>query len=187
MKFLFSKKANRKAGPAVFGAVFVILCLIGACKSPYQPDAGEADIVIINDYGADLNIYLNGEFLYVLEYNRSTEIDNVAFGVYYFEARTIESDEFVDSHELDVKVRSDYAWLIDDPPDINVINEFGVDLQIFMDGEYQFEIVDEENRWILDVAYGEHLLKAIRTADGAAVASITVNVDEDADFSWTIE
>lgn len=184
---LFNRKINKSAGPAAVAAVWGMIFLIGACSSPIMPEDGEADIVISNDYGESLEIYLNGEFLYVLDHNRSVEMDNVAFGIYRFEARDPDTGGVVASKELDVEVRSDYYWLIDDPPDIDVTNESGVALKIFMEGEYQFDLVDEENRWILDVPYGEHLLRAVRVSDDFALASITVKVEEDTDYAWTIE
>jgi hypothetical protein len=184
-----SRFSGRRCFPAfaAIGAVLGLLLLAGACKSPIMPEDGEADIVIINDYGETLNIYMNGEFLYPVEHNTSVEIDNVKYGIYYFEARTVDTDELVYSDEVDVEVRSDYTFTIDDIPDINVINDFGTPLAIYMNGEYMFDLEDEENRWIIDLAFGEYFLHAIRKEDGMQIASITFDIDDYTDHTWTLE
>jgi hypothetical protein len=56
-----------------------------------------------------------------------------------------------------------------------------------MDGNYQFDLVDKENRWIIDVAMGERLLKALKASDNKEVASTTINITENKDYSWIIE
>lgn len=170
----------------ISGLLVGLLFLGAACKSPVTPKDGEADIIIVNDYGVVLNIFMNGEYLYPLNHNQSVEIDNLKFGVYNFEARVLDTDEIVARKEVDVTSREDYTWLIDDPPDINVVNDLATDLQIYMDGEFQFLLLDEENRWILDVSYGEHFLSAVRVADGRELASVTVTVEDATDYEWTI-
>jgi len=50
-----------------------------------------------------------------------------------------------------------------------------------------FEIIDEENRWIMNVSYSEHLLKAVITDSATDYASITIDVTDNTDYSWSIE
>jgi hypothetical protein len=68
-----------------------------------------------------------------------------------------------------------------------VINQFGKTLKIYMDGDFQFDLANEEDRWIIDVAHGERFLKAFRASDAQEIASITIHVDENTDYSWTVE
>jgi hypothetical protein len=56
-----------------------------------------------------------------------------------------------------------------------------------MDGDFQFNLRYEESRWILDVNYGERFLKALDAAEGYEVASVSVKVKENKDYSWTIK
>lgn len=171
-----------------------ILILIGAlmftlstCKSPMSPEEGEADIIVNNEYGETLDIYMNGNFKFSIGYKSSIEIDNVSFGEHELEAKEINTGIVIDSETIDVDDYTDYTWTIDDPPDINVINEYGPTLKIYMDDIYQFDLVDEEDRWIIDVSFGERFLKAIKASDGKEVASITIDVEEKKDYTWTIE
>jgi len=174
--------------------IIMILALIGAfiysltcCKSPTSPDGlGEADITIHNEYGQPLDIYVNGNFRFTIQNNTEIEIDDVPFGNYTLEAKEVNTDIIVKSETLKVEEKIDYLWIIDDPPDINVINQFGRTLKIYMDGAYQFDLAHEENRWIIDVTYGEHFLKAVRASDSKQVASVTIYVGENTDYSWTV-
>jgi hypothetical protein len=161
--------------------------MITACKTPTAPEDGEADILIYNRYGESLNIHMNGEFLWVLDDKQEVEIDNVAWGKYSFEAKRIDDSRVVNTAEFDVTEKTDYYWEIGDPADINIINSSGMAMQIFMDGTYQWELPDGEERMISDVPHGEHLLKAVRSDNGQAYASITIDIDKDLDYSWTIE
>jgi hypothetical protein len=158
------------------------------CKSPTSPDGqGEADIIVSNDYGETVDIYMDGSFKFALRYKNSIEIDNVSLEEHELEAREPGSGKIVDSTTIDVEDKIDYAWTVDDPPDIKVINNYGKALSIYLDEEFQFDLADEESRWIIDVALGVRFLKALDTGDGHEVASTSLKVDQNADYSWTIQ
>jgi len=157
------------------------------CKSPTSPDnAGEADIIVYSKVPEVVDVYMDGEFQFSITYKNSKEIDNVSLETHLLEAKLEATDTAFLSESIDVEEETDYTWNMEDPADINVINDFGEALGIFMDGNYQFELVDEENRWIIDVPLGERFLKALRLSDGSQVASVTINVTEDEDYEWTI-
>ena len=161
-----------------------------SCKSPTSPDgAGEADIVVTNDYeeGETIDIYLDGELRFSMGFKMTIEIDNVSLEEHALEARLNPTGVLIDSEKIDVIEYTDYSWMVDDPPDIKVINQFDNPLRVLMDGVYQFDLANEESRWIIDVAYGERFLKAFGAADGREIASTTIRVDENTDYSWTIE
>ena len=102
------------------------------------------------------------------------------------EARSQVTGEIVAQKTLELTARTDYTWTIERPSRINCRNAFGESLKIFMDGSYQFDPADREDRWILDVAQGDHFLAAFKAADGKPAASITVKVTENNDYSWRI-
>jgi len=166
--------------------IFLLIFSGMFCKSPVAPKNGEADILVVNDRGQPLDIYSNGNFEYTLPYGHNFEIDNVALGRYKLEAMIEGTYQVVASVVLEILERKDYTWYIDDLADINVVNNSGIDLKIYFDGSFIFDLDDEENRWILDVSHGEHFISAQRSSDGTTFASITVKVDEDTDYTWTI-
>lgn len=184
-----SRQELKKIYPAIVIFVFtgILLFTLIRCKSPTSPNGqGEADIIVYSKYDETLDIYMDGNFLFSIGYKSSIEIDNVSLEEHELEAKKINTDIVIDKETITVEEKIDYTWTIDDPPDINVTNNFGKTLKIYMDGEYQFDLVDEENRWIIDVPYGERFLKATTASDGKEVASTTIHVDENKDYSWTI-
>jgi len=165
-----------------------LMFLTFGCKSPTSPNGeGEADIIVYSRIEDILDIYMDGALWFSIKYKNSIEIDNVSMGIHELQARNQKTGFIVDSETINVTEKIDYAWTIEDPADINVTNNYGQTLKIYMDDNYLFDLVDEENRWIIDVSHGEHFLKAIRANDGKQVASITLNITEDQDYSWTIK
>lgn len=168
-----------------------------SCKSIFGPDeetedttteeGTEARIVVTNKYGESLDIFMDGQFQFALGHKAQNNIRYVTLQDHVLEAKKQSTDTVVASTTISVASKIDYPWVINDPPDINVINSYGRTLKIYMDGDYLFNLVDEENRWIIDVPYGERFLKAIRASDDKEVASITINVAENKDYSWTIQ
>ncbi len=180
------KKACSSIGIFILTGILVMTLI--RCKSPTSPNGqGEADIIVYSKYEETLDIYMDGNFLFSIGYKSSIEIDNVSLEEHELEAKKTNTDIVIDKETITVEEKADYSWTIDDPPDINVTNNFGKTLKIYMDSEYQFDLVDEENRWIIDVPYGERFLKATRASDGKEVASTTIHVDENKDYYWTIE
>ena len=178
--------------------VIGLLCIsVISCNSLFGPsedsdeeetdDTEEARIIITNYYGETLDFYMDGSFQFTLDHDEEDKIRYVTLDEHYLEAKKQGTAKVVASVEIDVTSYADYTWQIDDPPDINVINQYGLKLKIFMDDNYLFDLVDEEDRWIVDVAFGERFLKAIRASDDKEVASTTIDVDANTDYSWTIE
>jgi hypothetical protein len=184
----------RQSRPAAWTKLLVMTVLIELlvwpmfhCKSPTSPNnEGEADILVYSKVSEVLDVYMDGEFQFSITYKNYKEIDNVSLETHLLEAKIKGTDTVFISESIEVEENTDYTWYMEDPADINVINDFGETLRIYMDGDYQFDIVDEENRWIIDVSWGEHLLKAYRLSDGSQAASVTIKVTEDEDYTWTI-
>jgi hypothetical protein len=179
--------------------VIVLLCISAvSCSSIFGPsedsdgdddsdDTEEARIIIYNYYGENLDFYLDGLFQFTLSHDGDDKIRDVTLDEHFLEAKKEGTTTIVASTEIDVTSYTDYSWQVDDPPDINVTNQYGVKLKIYMDENYLFDLVDEEDRWIVNVSFGEHFLKALRASDDKEIASTTIDVDENEDYSWTIE
>lgn len=163
-----------------------------ACKSAEDPNEDDttatdiANIMVYNDYGETLDIYMNGNFQFTLQHDESEDVDDVALDEYTMQAKLAGTDQIVDEEKIDVSAYTTYTWTIDDPPDINIINNSGIDLMIYVNDQFTFNLVDEENRWIMNVAYGEYTIKAIKVSNDAEYSSITLEVDDNIDYSWTI-
>ena len=171
----------------VLALVVGLLFLTFGCKSPTSPHGdGEADIIVYSRIEGVLDIYMDGSFRFSIRYKNSIEIDNVSMGIHQLKALDQKTGIVVDSETIEVIDKTDYTWTIEDPADINVINNYGQALKIYMDDNYLFDLADEEDRWIIDVSLGEHLLKAIRVRDGKQAGSKLLNITENRNYYWTI-
>jgi hypothetical protein len=195
MKKMKAKRADHLYGVGVFILIGILVFALAGCESIFGPksetedtsDDEEARIVVTNNYDESLDIYMDGVFQFALPDEESEKIHDVTLDEHDLEAKLTGTSTVVDSETLDVTTYTDYAWKIDDAPDINVINNYGVTLKIFMDGNYQFDVVDEEDRWIMNVSFGEHFLKALKASDDKEVASTTLDIGANNDYTWTID
>ncbi len=185
----FSTYAKKWEKYFVIVATFGFLALsVTNCKSPTSlNDEGEADIIVYSKIDEVLDIYMDGVMRFSIRYKNTIELDNVSLDTHELEAKKTGTDIILATESIDVTEEANYTWQIEDPADINVENQFGEALKIYMDDEYQFDLVDEEDRWILDVPWGEHLLIALKLSDGIQIASKVINVTEDKDYTWIIE
>jgi hypothetical protein len=190
-----TKGTNHLFGAGISILIGILVFVLAGCESIFGPKSEEettsedeeARIVVTNYYQETLDIYMDGVFRFSLEDEETGKIRDVTLDEHDLEAKLTGTSTVVDSETVDVTAYSDYSWTIGDPPDINVINNYGVTLKIYMDNSYQFDIQDEENRWIMNVSFGEHFLKALKVSDNKEVASTTLNIKSNTDYTWTIE
>jgi hypothetical protein len=180
----------------VFALIGFLILSLSGCESIFGPKSDEDDdddddeiarIVIYNQYGETLDIYMDGVYQLSVAHDDDAKIRDVSLDEHDLEAKVPATGVVVDSESIDVTAYTDYSWTIDDAPDINVTNNYGSSLKIYMDGTYAFDLSDEEDRWIMNVAFGSRFLKAARVSDGKEVASTTISVSANKDYSWTIE
>lgn len=181
------KKHRKKLMPAArtLTMLGILIFSLISCDL-FEAEQAAANIIVYNEYGEALDIYMDGYFQFTVEYGSNVTIENVTEGEHYLEAKYTETETVVETATVDIITIADYEWTIGDPPDINVINYAEETLKIYMDEEYQFTIVDEENRWIIDVSTGEHYLEAKRESDEAVLYSTTIDVTANTDYTWTI-
>jgi len=173
----------------------ILVLVLAGCESIFGPksetstdsDDEEARIIVSNGYGETLDIYMGGTLQFTITDGDSKKIKNVSLDEHDLEAKRTGTGTVVDDTTIDVTQYTDYTWAIGDPPDINVTNKYGVSLKVYMNGTYLFDLADEENRWIMNVAFGEHFMKALKVSDGKEVASTTIDVEANKDYAWTIQ
>ena len=174
--------------------ILVLFC--AGCESIFGPKSEEstsdddsdiARIIVYNNYNnGSLDIYMDGAFQFTLAEDDDAKIKEVTLDEHDLEAKLPGTATVVDDTTIDVTSYTDYTWTIDDPPDIKITNNYGSTLKIYMDGEYKFDLENEEDRWIIDVSFGDHYLKATKASDGREVASTTIEVDGNEDYTWVI-
>ena len=191
MRDTMNKARILKSSLPLAGIMVLLALSLPGCKSSTNTNTddttttAQARILVSNTYGQTLEILMDGASQFTLTNGASGTIKEVSVATHTMEAR-IGDGTLIDTTTIDVTSLTDYSYTID-RPDINVVNSWGETLRIYMDGVFQFTIVDDENRWLIAVSLASHFLKATRAGDDSEVASITINVTQNKDYSWTIQ
>lgn len=157
-----------------------------SCKSPYDPEAEKINVYVYNECGVALDIFMDGNFQFSVEFSNSDVIENVTEGLHVFEAKKKGTDELITSDSIEITPGRNYEWRIRSLASLKVTNEYGETLSIYANDTYLGDIDDQESQSVSNFPYGEYQLKALRTSDDTQVASTTINIVEDIEYLWTI-
>jgi len=190
---MYSLKKHKK-NLLLTGQILVLLGILAvssiACKNPAGPE-GESNsiyVIILNVSGETVDIYLDGSFKVTVEHENTVTVWDIAAGNHIFEAKITGTDIVIQSSTVVLDAYKNYDWTVGNIPDINVINQYGETLEVYMDGDQIFTIEHEQNLWILEVSLGEYLLEAKKEIDDQVVVdSITIVIAEYKDYEWTID
>jgi len=180
-----------KFGLPLAGIMVLLAFSLPGCKSSTDTSTdsttttAQARIIVTNTYGQTLEIFMDGTSQFTLTNGNEGKISNVSVATHTMEAK-LAGGAVIDTTTLDITQLTDYSYTID-RPDINVVNSWGEALKVYMNDVYQFTLADDENRWLIAVPLASHFLKATRASNDTEVASITINVTQNKDYSWTIQ
>lgn len=164
----------------------VMLSLID-CKSPETSEEVVASIYVSNECGLAIDVYMDGAFKFTLEFLYYEIIENVSSGTYEIVAKKEGTDEVIVTEIVTITTSSE-AWVsILYSASINVVNQYGEALNIYTNGNLQGELGDGENQVFTKVPYGEQVIEAAKASDNSFVASVTINVVEEKEYTWTIK
>jgi len=113
-------------------------------------------------------------------------IQNVPAGVYEIVAKKKDIEEVLSTNTIDVYTSGEYWVTILSDASIKIINEYGETLNIYTNGSLQGELGDGEEQVFTNVPFGDHVLEASKTSDNTLVESVTINVVEEKEYTWTI-
>jgi len=170
---------------ALFG--IFLMALIG-CKNPEGPHVdSKANIFVSNECGVAIDVFMDGNFQFSIEFMYYEVIQNVPQGVYDIVAKKKDTEDLVASDSVNVNTSGDYWVTILSPASLKVINEYGQTLDIYTNGNYQGELDDQESQVFTNIPYGEHILEAAKTVDNTLVESMILEVIENKEYTWTIK
>jgi hypothetical protein len=179
--------ALRKIGKVgTFALLGLALLVSFSCKSATEPEV-LANIIAQNLSGAALDIFRDGVYQFSVEHATDETIRDLPLGTYNLQAKKKGEDIQVTSDTLEVTQSSNYVWVIEGPSYIVIENKYGVSLDIYMNGTYVGPVPKDEGRVITKVAFGSHELAAARSQDGLVVEQLTLEVNDVAEYIWTIE
>ncbi len=169
--------------------IFVVLCLAllvsYSCKGPGEPDL-LANIVAQNLCGAALDIFLGGVYQFSVEFAADETIYDLPIGNYNLQAKKKGEEILVYSETIEITQSLNYIVVIEGPSLIVFANEYGETLNFYMNGVLIGGVPDQEGAVIPNVAFGTHELAAARAPDNLLVDSLTLEVDDVAEYVWLV-
>lgn len=186
MAILKKRKIIPRAG-VIIGLIFFLSAQI-SCKSTTSPDvvATTARMTVNNDCGIAVDIYMDKNFQFSVEYQESRTITNISLGENEFEAKNKGTEIVLSYLTVELLEPSEYVLTIQSEASFHISNEYGESLNIYGDGDLLSDIGSPATLIIENVLYGEHLFEAKKVSDGSIVASISIDFAENKAYFWTI-
>jgi hypothetical protein len=174
------------AGVIFWLSIFLLATL--SCKNTTGPDDNitEAKITVSNECGVAVDIYMDKNFQFSVEYLESKTIRNVSLGEHEFEAKREGTETLLSLLSVEITKLADFVWTIQSEASFHITNEYGESLNIYGDGDLLSDIGSPATLIIENVLYGVHLFEATKVSDGTAVASISIDFAENKAYFWTI-
>jgi hypothetical protein len=182
----FKSRKNMLFAGIVFGIGLYLLASTG-CKNTTSPEDSTSGIIVTvkNECGVAVDIYLNKNFQFAVEYLDSNTINNVSLGLHEFEAKKKGTEILLSYLKVEIFEKLNYTLTIESEASFHITNKYGETLSIYGDGELLSDIGSQGTLIIENVLYGEHLFRAT-ISDGTEVASIRLDFDENKPYLWTI-
>jgi len=162
--------------------VFVLVASLVGCKEALPL----SEITVSNECGLAIDVYMDGIYQFFLEHGFMKTIDEVEWTTHLLEARRNSTGQLVASEELTVRMNEDATWHVWSSAFIRITNNYGEKVSVYGDNVLTGELEDQESALMEHVPYGDRKLEA-RLSDGTVVDSITISVQEDIEYKWTVE
>jgi hypothetical protein len=164
-----------------------ILLLFGffGCDGSTTPEF-EAHLIVQNECGATVDIFVNGTFEFTLATGSTDEVRDIAQGSYLLEAKKTDTQATVFSDNLDVQSSGDYFWTITGQATITINNQVGQTVKIYINGTYVGDIDDQGSQSIENVPFGSQGFQALDVNLTEVLGQTTIDVAEVKEYIWNI-
>ena len=160
-----------------------------SCKNTTGPDDGATTIriTVSNQCGVAVDIFIDKNFQFSVDYQESRTITDISLGEHEFEAKNKGTEIVLSYLTLELTQIADFVWTLQSEASFHATNEYGETLNIYGDGDLLSDIGSPATLIIENVLYGVHLFEATKVSDGTAVASISIDFAENTAYFWTIK
>ena len=163
----------------------VLLLAVIGCKNSTTNEETQANITVSNECGAALDVFMNGDYKFSLDYREYNTIQNVATVTHELVAKMKGTEILVLADTVEITSLTEYVWNILSSADLTIANQYGETLNIYGDGSLQGDIDDGQAETLGSIPYGEHVMEA-RKLDNTVVGSVTILIEENKEYIWTI-
>jgi hypothetical protein len=180
-------KKSGRAGLALGAALSACLLLaVAGCKKSSGLNTN-SNIYISNDSGADVRVYLDGTLEATIDSDDNGTISSVTEGDRLFEAKVEDTGVTILTRTLDIEADSTNTVTIYGPSTLRITNNSGEIVHIYdADDEYIGDIGVNISLVLPKITFGSHTFTAIRISDSTQVSTITFEVTDVAEYTWTI-
>jgi hypothetical protein len=167
----------------------IFLLTVFSCKNTTGPEneTAEINITVSNECGIAVDVYMDKNFQFSVEYLESKTIRDVALGDHEFEAKKKGTETLLSFLSVELTERVDFVWTLESEASLHVANEYGETLDIYGDDNLISDIDALGTLIIENVLLGEHAFKALRQSDQTEIASITIDFTENVPYFWTVK
>jgi hypothetical protein len=156
-----------------------------SCKSTTSSDTA-ATITITNSCGATIVVYLDGTSRATIANGSSDTIESVTVGSHLLEVKTSGTGLLLRSETLTITASSSTSVTVLGAASLRVTNQYGEILRIYVDAAYLGDIGDQLTQTIPHLTFGSHVFTAYPKTEATEVATITINVTDVTEYTWTI-
>jgi hypothetical protein len=182
-----TKKRNKPWISSIVVLLIIFVSSMVSCKSPESPEEVIATIYVSNECGIAIDVYMDGAYQFSVEFLYYDSIQDLPAGTYEIVAKEKDTEEVLHTETIDIDASGDYWVNVLYDASIKIINEYGEALYIYTNGSLQGELGDGKSQVFTNVPFGEHALEASKASDNTFVASTTINVEEEKEYTWTIK
>jgi len=165
------------------GLGLLLVSLLG-CKNA-TTDELPATLLVNNECGVAVDVFMDGIFEFSLDNNEYNTILDVTIGTHPLVAKKKGTETLVHEDTAEITSLQNYVWTVLSSADLTITNAYGETLTIIGDGDVQGALSDGASNTLGRIPYGEHNMEA-KTQDDTVVASLTIFIEENKEYIWTI-
>ena len=182
------KKHKKYPRGGVIFWVSIFLLTLYSCKNTTSPDDTNAvaSVTVSNECGIAVDVYMDQIFQFSLDYQESRTIVDISLGGHEFESKKKGTETQLSFLSVEIAERGEFIWTLQSEASLHVTNSYGETLDIYGDGELLSDIDALGTLVIENVLLGERVFRANLHSDGSEVATLTIEMDENKPYFWTI-
>lgn len=182
------RTSNRRwtLGAAVLSVLAAVLGLaLTGCKHTTTP-ATTSTIAIVNNCGAEIDVYMDGTLKSTVAVDAQGVIANVTAASHLLEAKLKGTSDLVTSKTLTTTAGVDATFTVDGQAVLRITNNFPDVLNIYANLTYTGDIGPGLTQSIDKVKFGTYTMLAIKRGDGTQAATTTIAVTTVQTYDWVI-
>jgi len=163
----------------------LLLLAIAGCKSPTTTDT-TSSLTVTNSCGAKIDVYLDGSLKATIDVATSGTISNIIAGSHHLEAKKSDNGVLFFSVTITISASTSNSVTVSGVASLSITNLYGEILGIYLDDFWMGDIGDQITQALHSITFGTHVFTAKTKTAGTDAATITIDVTDPIEYTWTI-